>query len=139
MTDKFDSRTRSYIMSRIQKKGNKSTELSMMHLLKSHHIIGWRRHQPILGKPDFAFTKQKVVLFVDGCFWHVCPKHSNIPLVHRHYWEEKLQRNKKRDKYVSRELRKMGWVVIRIWEHELKNSAKVTTKIMKALDKTTYK
>jgi DNA mismatch endonuclease (patch repair protein) len=82
-----------------------------------------------LGKPDFVFPKQKVVLFVDGCFWHGCPKHSNLPKNNRNFWVKKLDGNKIRDRLVTRELRKMGWKVVRVWEHELRSPVKVVMKI----------
>ena len=122
-------------MSRIKGKGNKDTELAMIQILRSHHISGWRRNQAVLGKPDFVFPKQKVALFVDGCFWHGCPKHSNIPKNNRSFWKKKLQGNQVRDKYVSRELKKMGWRVIRVWEHELKIPSKVAKKLLRSLNK----
>jgi len=88
-----------------------------------------------MSKPDFVFSKQKVALFVDGCFWHGCPKHANMPRNNRDFWAKKLQGNKDRDKLVNRELRKLGWTVVRVWEHELKNPGKVAAKLKKALGK----
>ncbi len=132
MPDVFTKEKRSEVMSRIRGKGNKDTELAMIHILRTHHISGWRRNQVVLGKPDFVFPKQKITLFVDGCFWHGCPRHSNMPRNHRAFWARKLQGNKDRDKFVSQELRKSGWKVIRVWEHELANPEKVVAKITKA-------
>ncbi len=120
-------------MSRIKGKGNKDTELVMIQILRSNHISGWRRNQAVFGKPDFVFPKQKIALFVDGCFWHGCPKHSNMPQNNREFWQKKLQGNKERDKRVTRELRKLGWVVVRVWEHELKIPQKVAAKLKKFL------
>jgi len=120
-------------MSRIKGKGNKDTELVMIQILRNNHISGWRRNQAVLGKPDFVFPKQKVALFVDGCFWHCCPKHSNMPKNNQEFWAKKLGGNKTRDKLVNRELRKMGWVVVRVWEHELKNSERVAAKLIGAI------
>lgn len=131
MSDVFTKEKRSDVMSRIRGKGNKDTELVMIQILRSHHISGWRRNLSVLGKPDFVFPKQKIALFVDGCFWHGCPKHSNMPRNNRKFWMEKLNGNKKRDKYVSRELRNMGWKVIRVWEHELGNSEKVAAQLLR--------
>jgi DNA mismatch endonuclease, patch repair protein len=68
---------------------------------------------------DFVFRKERVVVFVDGCFWHGCPKHSNMPVNNRAFWEKKLTANKTRDRLVTRTLRQRGWRVIRIWEHDL--------------------
>jgi DNA mismatch endonuclease (patch repair protein) len=101
----------------------------------NHHISGWRRNQAVLGKPDFVFPKQKIALFVDGCFWHGCPVHANMPKNNRAFWKKKLQGNKERDKNVSTELRKLGWRVVRVWEHELKNHSRVAAKILRYFDK----
>ncbi len=131
MSDVFTKEKRSEVMSRIKGKGNKDTELVMIQILRSNHISGWRRNQAVFGKPDFVFPKQKVALFVDGCFWHVCPKHSNMPGNNQEFWQKKLDGNKARDKSVNRELRKTGWVVIRVWEHELKVPQKVAAKLKK--------
>ena len=131
MSDVFTKEKRSEVMSRIRGKGNKDTELAMIQILRSHHISGWKRNQPVLGKPDFVFPKQKIALFVDGCFWHGCLKHSNMPKNNRVFWAEKLQGNKDRDKFVSRELRKMGWKVVRVWEHELRSPKRVIVKLKK--------
>lgn len=124
-------------MSRIKGKGNKDTELAMIQILRKHHISGWRRNQTVLGKPDFVFLKQKVALFVDGCFWHGCskPKHSNMPKNNQEFWAKKLQQNRDRDRYVSHELRKAGWKVVRVWEHELKYPDKVVVKLKKQFEK----
>ncbi len=135
MPDVFTKEKRSQVMSRIKGQGNKDTELVMIQILRKNHISGWRRNQAVLGKPDFIFQKQKVALFVDGCFWHSCPKHSNMPKNNQEFWAKKLQQNKDRDEFVTRELRKMGWKVIRVWEHELKVPAKVAAKVKKVSGK----
>ena len=133
MPDVFTKEKRSEVMSRIKGKGNKDTELVMIQILRSNHISGWRRNQAVLGKPDFIFPKQKIALFVDGCFWHGCPKHSNMPKNNQEFWEKKLLGNKVRDRFVTRELRRMGWKVVRVWEHELKKPQKIVTKIIEYL------
>lgn len=134
MTDVFTKEKRSEVMSRIKGKGNKDTELAMIQILRSNHISGWRRNQAVLGKPDFIFPKNKVALFVDGCFWHSCPKHSNMPKNNQEFWREKLQKNKDRDKFVTHELQKLGWKVIRVWEHELADSEHVAKRILKVFN-----
>ena len=136
MADVFTKEKRSEVMSRIKGKGNKDTELAMIQILRSNHISGWRRNQAALGKPDFIFPQKRVALFVDGCFWHGCPKHSNMPKNNEEFWREKLQKNKDRDKFVTRELRKMGWKVVRVWEHELATSDRVVKRILDALQLT---
>lgn len=119
--DTFSKAERSRIMSRVKSSGNKSTEAAFITLMTERGITGWRRHQPVFGKPDFVFRKTRIAVFIDGCFWHGCPKHCRMPATNRDYWERKIGRNLERDKKVKRELRKAGWTVVRIWEHELKD------------------
>lgn len=119
MPDVFTKAKRSEVMSRIRGHGNKDTEIALMKLLRHHRIAGWRRNQPVFGKPDFVFPKVRVAVFVDGCFWHGCPRHCNTPANNRIFWKKRLAANKARDRRVSRELRKLGWRVVRIWEHDL--------------------
>jgi DNA mismatch endonuclease, patch repair protein len=119
MPDVFSKAKRSDVMSRIRGRDNKDTELALMKLFRRNHITGWRRHQPIFGKPDFVFRKMRLAIFVDGCFWHTCPKHASKPKSNRAFWLHKLSTNKKRDQLVTRTLRKIGWRVVRIWEHDL--------------------
>lgn len=106
-------------MSRVRSKGNKLTEVALARLFRANRITGWRRHYPISGRPDFAFPKQKLAVFVDGCFWHGCPKHATQPKGNSAFWSSKLDANKARDRKVNRELRAKGWRVLRIWEHDL--------------------
>jgi DNA mismatch endonuclease (patch repair protein) len=131
MTDVFSKEKRSEVMSKIRDKKNKDTELALLKIFRKLHISGWRRNQAIFGKPDFIFYKEKIAIFVDGCFWHLCPKHSNIPSNNQEFWKKKLNANKKRDKLVTKELRKQGWNVIRFWEHELKNENDIYNRLKK--------
>lgn len=124
-------------MSRIRGQGNKTTELALASAFRRAGIKGWRRHLVIklalgprvakrkgkadlLVRPDFVFRREKVAVFVDGCFWHRCPAHCKMPANNREFWEQKLSRNLERDRFVDRELRKAGWRVWRVWEHALK-------------------
>jgi DNA mismatch endonuclease (patch repair protein) len=135
MADVFTKAKRSEVMSRIRGSGNKETELALIKLFRKNKITGWRRRYPLFGKPDFVFSKYNLVVFVDGCFWHGCPKHSNMPVNNRAFWKKKLASNKARDLRVSRVLRRTGWHVIRIWEHEL-NKAPVRSirRIVRGID-----
>ena len=133
MPDVFSKEKRSEVMSRIRGKGNKDTELALLLLMRKYHISGWRRNQAVFGKPDFVFPKHKIALFVDGCFWHGCPLHSNTPKNNQLFWEKKLLGNRVRDKLVTKTLRKSGWKVIRVWEHELSNPDGVAKKVLKVL------
>jgi DNA mismatch endonuclease (patch repair protein) len=85
----------------------------------------------MFGKPDFVFPKFKLAVFVDGCFWHGCPKHATKPENNRAYWKRKLSANKTRDRLVNQTLRRAGWRVLRIWEHELakKNEARLVKRL----------
>ncbi len=119
MPDVFTKAKRSAVMSLIRGRGNKDTELALIKLLRRHGITGWRRNQKVFGNPDFLFRQNRLALFVDGCFWHGCPKHCKIPAGNRVFWKKKFAANKTRDRRVNRELRRLGWQVVRIWEHDL--------------------
>lgn len=127
MADIYNKSKRSEIMSRIRSRGNQATEMAMVGLLKRHRITGWRRHRPMFGNPDFVFSKEKLAVFVDGCFWHGCPKHAKLPSANGTFWKEKLSRNKIRDRLVSRILRNRGWSVMRVWQHDLARSTELKT------------
>lgn len=74
----------------------------------------------LFGKPDFAIKKYKIVIFIDSCFWHSCELHKTNPKSNVSYWDQKLMRNKARDKEVNEYYESQGWHILRIWEHELK-------------------
>src|ERR1035437_265098 len=132
MADGFSSQKRSEVMSHIRSHGNKDTELSLIRFFRKHHVSGWRRHWPLVGKPDFVFPLRRLAIFVDGCFWHGCFKHSRLPRSNQRYWRQKIFRNKARDRKVSRVLPTKGWHVLRIWEHELAraNEARLLHRIL---------
>ncbi|GHE08385.1 very short patch repair endonuclease [Klenkia taihuensis] len=69
-------------------------------------------------RPDIVFTRQRVTIFVDGCFWHSCPVHATAPKSNSDWWAAKLQRNVVRDRETDDRLRALGWTVLRFWEHE---------------------
>ena len=134
MSDIFSKEKRSEIMSANRSKNTRSTERRLRAGLVSAGISGWRINaKDLVGKPDFVFDEKKVIVFVDGCFWHGC--HCKRPSkTNRNFWTIKIERNIARDKRVSRALRRQGWTVIRIREHEMKASiAKVVKKITKKL------
>lgn len=72
-------------------------------------------------KVDVVFPTQKVAVFIDGCFWHRCPEHATMPTRNYEYWSTKFQRNMDRDRSTNLNLQNLGWQVIRIWEHEVKD------------------
>lgn len=122
MTDIYSKQKRSLIMSSIRSRGNKATELVIVSLLRQNGIRGWRRHLPLPGCPDFAFGREKVAVFVDGCFWHGCPIHFKMPKSNCAFWAERIHRNMQRDRRVVRQLRAKGWSVIKVWQHDLRGS-----------------
>ena len=129
----FGGLPRSQLMSRIRSKNNRTTERQLASLLHKHHITGWRRHGRIIGKPDFVWARKRVALFVDGCFWHGHTCDRNLtPKKNARAWRRKILRNQRRDQKISRELRRRGWKVIRIWECLLKQKHCVS-RIVKAL------
>ena len=138
MPDVFTKAKRSQVMASIRGSGNKGTEVALMQLLRRQGITGWRRHLRVFGKPDFVFQKLKLAVFVDGCFWHACPKHSNLPVNNRPFWKRKLEANKRRDRLVTRTLRARNWQVCRVWEHELssKNEKRLLRRFQRVLDTT---
>ena len=135
MADVFSKSKRSEVMARIRSRGNQATELALAKLFRRHKITGWRRNQKVFGKPDFIFPKHKLAVFVDGCFWHGCPKHGTQPKGNAAFWRKKISRNQTRDKLVNRALRRAGWRVIRIWEHEL--TRKNQTRLLRRIGKET--
>ena len=133
MPDVFTQSKRSQVMSQIRSRGNRETELLFASLLRKNKIWGWRRHLRITGCPDFSFKRERLAVFIDGCFWHCCPKCGNMPANNREFWKKKLNGNKKRDRKVNRQLSAEGWNVLRIWEHELKSSDLILKKLHTSL------
>jgi DNA mismatch endonuclease (patch repair protein) len=123
-------------MQSIRARGNKTTELALVKIFRRHGITGWRRHVPLPGTPDFVFRKQKLVLFVDGCFWHGCPVHSRHVTKSGSYWVAKIKANRARDRKVKALLESLGWRVVRVWEHELTNVGEkaLVVRLQKALN-----
>lgn len=134
MSDTVNKAERSRIMAQVRSIGNKSTELKVVKLLRQHRITGWRRHWHVAGRPDFAFPKAKVALFIDGCFWHGCPAHLRMPSSNVDYWQGKVARNMARDAGVTAELEEKGWNVLRVWECELKDPPRVMRRLSQLLD-----
>lgn len=124
-------------MAAIKGRGNRSTELAVRGMLKKLGITGWRANLvSIPGKPDFAFPKIKLAIFVDGCFWHGCKKclRNRKPGINAAYWRNKIAGNVSRDKRINRKLNRYGWSVLRIWEHLIeKKHTVVENRIAKAV------
>lgn len=111
-------------MSRVGSRGNATTELRFMQLLKEFHIRGWRRGLRLFGNPDFVFARERLAVFIDGCFWHGCPiACRSLPRTNTAFWAAKIECNRRRDLLVTAELRRRDWRVMRIWEHSLRHDA----------------
>ena len=122
MTDIFTVEKRSEIMSRIKSSGT-SPEEKLSQLLRN--LLGRRRRiernvRTLPGQPDIVVPSLRLAVFVDGCFYHGCPKHGHNPKTNKSYWIPKLARNRARDKANRRALRELGFSVWKIWEHSLK-------------------
>ena len=121
MADVHTEKQRAENMAAIKSKGNRSTEAKFLTFLKKNKITGWRRnYKSLKGKPDFVFPKARTAIFLDGCFWHGCPRCYKAPKSNKNFWSAKKKTNQQRDKLVTEFLNDKGWQVIRIWEHELK-------------------
>lgn len=128
-------------MAGIRSRGNKGTEGALAAWFRTAGITGWRRHREIRGgrkaasasqggptkakrswrvRPDFVFARERVAVFVHGCFWHGCPQHGTRPKDNRAFWRKKITGNQARDKRVTRHLRAAGWRVLHLWEHDLR-------------------
>lgn len=138
MADVLTPKQRSFCMSRIRGRDTKPE----VALRKKLWQLGlrYRLGAKLPGKPDLVFPKHRVVVFIDGCFWHGCAKHMVEPKSNKKFWLNKIQRNKARDAEVNRILKKSGWNIIRIWEHEIRADIQscgvsVSKRIVKGLAK----
>src|SRR5438552_356988 len=123
MPDLYSAATRSYVMSRIRGRNTKA-EILLRHALWSAGLRGYRTHGSLPGRPDIIVTRVRLAIFVDGCFWHSCPKCLiRMPASRIDYWRPKLRRNKLRDRRVRGELRRLDWMTLRLWEHEVQRDS----------------
>lgn len=113
---------RATLSMRSTKSKNTKPEMRLRQALREHNLLGYRVHMPDLpGKPDVCFTKQKVAVFVHGCYWHRCPNcRLPDPKTNAGYWLPKLQRNVERDAEHTNTLQAAGWRVVVLWECEIK-------------------
>ena len=127
--DRLTPEKRSELMSRVRSTGNRSTEVALARVLRSAGVRGWRRQhaiptfnrtRPFSVTPDFMFPREKVAVFVDGCFWHGCPEHYRPPGDNAGFWADKVRRNRDRDSRVDVILALRGWRVVHLWEHDLR-------------------
>lgn len=106
-------------------RGNRGRDTSPEVALRSVlHRLGYRYRvdaAPLAGlrrKADLVFTRRRVAVFVDGCYWHGCPDHFTVPATNSGYWRAKIARNRERDVDTDQRLREAGWTPVRVWEHE---------------------
>lgn len=136
MSDVFNKEKRSQIMRAVKSRDTKSTEKTLLNLFKENGVTGWRRTYDVKGHPDFVFLKQRVAIFVDGCFWHGHDCRNTRPSDNAEYWQKKRERNIRHDKEVTKIFEKRGWTVLRIWECELQKNHREKTlkKILSAIN-----
>lgn len=133
MADTLTRQKRFEVMAAISSSGNLATELRLASILRLSGIAGWRRHQALPGRPDFAFRRERLAVFVDGCFWHGCPWHCRMPKSRQNYWNAKIARNRARDKTIRKLLQAADWRVCRIWKHSLNDPCSVVVRLTMAL------
>jgi DNA mismatch endonuclease (patch repair protein) len=120
LTDFLSKQTRSRVMSRIRSKDTKP-ELALRRELHARGIRGWRCHaKGVAGKPDLAFTRWRIAVFVDGRFWHGHPDFFT-PGKSGDYWDAKIARTQERDRLANEALGSVGWQVLRFWDFEVED------------------
>lgn len=99
-----------------------------VRLRKALWKLGFRysTKSTLAGRPDLVFPRYRTVLFIDGCFWHRCPQHFTRPRSNGDFWKRKIAGNVKRDRYVDRKLNRLGWRVLRVWEHDVRRNPEMT-------------
>lgn len=133
MADVFSKEKRSQVMSLIRAKNTKP-ELALRKLISTaFYPLGFRyriHYKKLPGKPDLVFVSQKIAVFVDGAFWHGYTFRKIKNRLPKKYWRDKIMSNIRRDKQTNRALRKLGWRVIRVWDHDIsRHSDRVLNKI----------
>ena len=104
----------------------------LLHRAGLRYRVDYRPVPGIRRKADVVFTRAKVAVFVDGCFWHSCPVHGTWPKANAAWWRDKLEGNETRDRDTDAKLAEAGWTVVRIWEHETPDGA--ATRVREALE-----
>lgn len=137
MADVLSIQQRKLCMSHIRG-ANTGPEIKLRKALWSAGLR-YRLKLNIPGKPDIAFPGPKIAIFVDGCFWHKCNEHYQIPKSNHIFWTIKINKNVERDKRVNMELEKTGWTVIRLWEHDVNKNLKLCINIIRnKISKSTF-
>ena len=119
MTDTISRSARSRVMRTVHSEKTGPERLLRMALTRER-LRGWKLNEALLpGRPDFAFRRPKLAVFVDGCFWHGCLRCYRNPKSNARYWNAKLRMNRARDKRDTKALSELGWRVLRLWEHQV--------------------
>lgn len=108
-------------MQRIRSTGTQAERL-IIGELQNRGLVFSTYDKSIIGKPDIVFCERKIAVFVDSDFWHGNPERFVRPKTNVDYWDKKIAGNKKRDRNVNRQLKKQGWIVMRIWEYDVKHN-----------------
>ena len=140
MVDKFTKEVRSRIMSKIRGKDTKPEIFMRKVLFRSgfRYSLKHRFKEPNF-RPDIVMVSRKICIFMDGCFWHGCPRCYKEPKSNRDYWVPKINRNIERDKEQNEYLKRNGWKVIRVWEHDLKeNPTKTMIRVIREIEEMSY-
>jgi DNA mismatch endonuclease (patch repair protein) len=133
MVDILTQEQRKYNMSRIKGK-NTGPEVNLRKLLFAKGVRGYRIHYKLSGKPDIVFTRKKIAIFIDGCFWHKFQIDFQEQETRKEFWMKKINSNVERDLKNTRQLQKEGWIVLRFWEHEIRKTPdNVVEKILQYL------
>jgi DNA mismatch endonuclease, patch repair protein len=129
--------TRREIMQRVRS-GDTTPEMTLRRAL---HAAGlrYRLHVRVDGvRPDIVIKSRRLLVFVDGCFWHCCPRHFRMPRTNLKFWHSKFAGNVARDLRQRRRLRRLGWTVVRVWEHEMRSPEsllRAVDRVMRAYDR----
>lgn len=121
---------RKYNMSRIRN-SDTLVELKFRKFIWKNGLRGYRVKSKITGRPDIYFAKQKIAIFIDGCFWHKCPIDFIRPKSKNNYWDRKIKNNVTRDKKINFELKKKNIQILRFWEHDIENGIKKCYSILR--------
>lgn len=127
-----------HVRRRFERQRRRDTKPEMLLRRELHrrglrYRVDTRVVEGLRRRADLLFSGPKVAVFVDGCFWHRCPEHGNIPKSNTEWWKAKLERNVERDRDTDERLHRAGWMVIRVWEHELKDNHKLVADRVEAL------
>lgn len=107
---------------RMRRVGRRDTDCEL-RLRSRLHAIGFRYRvdycvEGLRTKPDIAFVRARVAIFIDGCYWHGCPEHGTISKTNVGFWRAKIEGNRERDRRLTKDLTRAGWRVVRLWSHE---------------------